>query len=114
MLLRSCWPCTCTKLDVFEVVAGKGCVDAFVALVVINHHIDGVSLLPIYVILVIVVPDIEDTLGLYHERFDKGVRHRVGIRLVGTFVFYCIVESPRSSRLGKEVLGTGGKEQKDR
>ena len=77
-------------------------VDALVALVVVDDDIDGVGLLPVYVVLIVSVLVVENALVLNHERFDEGVGHGVGLRLecvlVG-FRHFCIERSD-GARLG--------------
>ena len=55
------------ELDVVEVFVGKGCIDAFVPLVVVDDHVDGVRLRPVGVEGVLLVADVEVALVLYHE-----------------------------------------------
>ena len=61
------------ELDVVEVLVGEVCVDAFMALVVIDDDVDGVCLRPIGVEGIRLIAVVEDPFALYHEGLDEGV-----------------------------------------
>ena len=83
------------ELDVVEVLAGERSINVLVALVVIDDNIHCVRLRPICVEGIMVIANVEITLGLYHKRLDKGIGHGVGLRLVSVFDESVNRETPR-------------------
>ena len=83
LLQHSCLPCSCTRLDVVEVLVGKGTVDVLVPFVGIDDNVNGMGLRPVGIERIVLVSVVEDAFTFVHKGFDEGIGHRVGLRLVG-------------------------------